>query len=564
LTLLGTTTKLRILLTAGITLLLVSNPALCASNSLTLTPFFQGMQLQGELFGMGLTTIPDYLLAPGIAFPYKRKPGFTEEIPFVDTFTINRVMGGYREDWLEKFGLLQGSLGRRSLDYVIRNPDGSLMFRPELIRERLSPYLSAGYKPADMTLTLDNIPWDLATPTGQPPAEGVWGRNTPPGNLQEWSTVVRHFAMDLKAYLGPAANQIGFETGVEFDEKASFDGTTDQFFQYYKTTADAIHSVLPGARFSPGEFTGIGTCPPTVRTCVYDTQDFLAFAAREHIVPSDVPRSLHSLVDRPNPWPTTAVKRAEVSYDRLPKLPEEIHQFGLLFEPFGRTEQSDPGPMQASWEFQTLVQLLEGPTPRRVYHWGGIIAVGKAEFLNGSGFLRLVLDHYLGRQVVPLQVATDTPADAPDQVVAIALTGAGAPALIVSSFSPMSTGILRNVTIDLPPSLWPNGSRIKFVAYPQSHNIFASIRADLASDGNLKPDFAACALCLGNPIVMASDEERARAMIARNWPRYHDEMERDLRWVPNTSTISISGDLLSVQLEANELIVIEPVTSSAP
>src|SRR5205085_1768731 len=78
------------------------------------------------------------------------------------------------------------------------------------------------------------------------------------------------------------------------------------------------------------------------------------------------------------------------SYARLPKTVPEIHQFGLLNEPFGN-QGSDTAALRANWEFQVLLRLWEALKPRRVFHWGGFDTIGRMAFLNGSGFLRLVL-----------------------------------------------------------------------------------------------------------------------------------------------------------------------------
>ena len=525
-----------------------------------LTPFYRSTQLQGHLFGMGLTEIPDYLLSSDLAFPYRKKAGWAMEIPFVDTFTINRVMGGYREDWLRKFHKWDDHFGRRSLDYVVRGSGGTLQFRPELLRQRLQPYLDAGYKPSDITLALDNTPWDLATPDDGPPQEGPWGRNTPPGNMDEWSTVVRHFAADLKAFLGPAAEQIGFETGVEYDEKVSFDGSAADFFRYYETTDRALHEVLPGAHLNPGEFTGAGTCEPDNPGCVYDTRAFLDFARREHLQVSDVPRSLHALVDRADPWPSATAQRFTESYGRLPGVIEEVHQFGLLFEPFGKGAGPDPGPMQASWEFQTLARLLQNGAPRRVYHWGGVASVGRLRFLNGAGFLRLVLDHYLGRSLTML-TTHDADAQRPyrAETLAVALTGNGPPALILSSFSPRPEAGTRPVTVDLP-SDWPSSlTRCRTVRSRVDGNVFNTVKQDLAADDNLKPAFADCAQCLGTPMMMAKDFVRARGMLFHKWPSYQAVMQASLRWKDNDTTVARRGSSVTADLAANDLTVIECV-----
>jgi hypothetical protein len=354
-----------------------------------LEPFYRATQLQGQLIGMGLLDIPAYLTGPDVDLKYAAKPGMTREIPFVDSFTIIRFLGGYREDWLRKFQQLDERLGRRSLDYAIRQGDGSLHFRPELIRHRLEPYLSAGYRPRDITIAFDNVPWDLATRGGGAPEIGAWGRRSPPGDLGEWTQVIRQFALDLQAYLGSAASAIQFKTGGELDEKVGFDGSATEFFQFYAATDRALHSVLPDVSLTPGEFTGIGECTPKFPNCVYDTRDFLEFAAREHLAIADVPRSLHSLLDKPaSAWPSAAAERAMRSYARLPPVVAEIHQFGLLDEPFGDyvSHGSDAAALQANWEFQVLLGLWERLKPRRVFHWGGFDTVGKMAFLNGSGF----------------------------------------------------------------------------------------------------------------------------------------------------------------------------------
>ena len=522
----------------------------------TLTPFYRGTQLQGHLFGMGLTEIPDYLSGADLALPYIKKPGFKKEIPFVDTFVINRVLGGYREDWLRKFGRWDDQLGRRSLDYVSKDPDGALRFRPDLIKARLQPYLDAGYKPSDITLALDNTPWDLATPDGQPPVEGAWGRKTPPGDLKEWQTVVRHFAADLKAYLGDKADEITFETGIEFDEKVSFDADSDQFFRYYEATDRALHSVLPDAGLAPGEFTAAGVCAQAGKTCVYDSLGFVEFARREGLKLAFVPRSLHALAVHPDAWPSMTAQRSLESFERLPGVIPEIHQFGLLYEPLGLDVGADPGPLSASWQFQTLARLMQKDPPRRVFHWGGLIAVGNYKFLNGAGFVRLALDHYLGADVrwLAAQDAPDKPF--PAEVVALALARGPSVGLILSSYSPQLKEGVRAVTVALPAG-W-KGTRVRLVRYRASQNVFLSLKRDMIADGDLRSEFAACALCISVPQKMTSDMGRARRLIVRNWPRYVAEMHASLKWIDGGSDVVVENGHLTAQMEGDEFIVAEP------
>jgi hypothetical protein len=529
-----------------------------------LTPFYRSTQLQGHLFGMGLMEIPDYLEGSDVDLKYKKKTGARQVIPFVDTFVINRFLGGYREDWLQKFQLMRENLGRRSLDYVIRSHDGSLHFRPELIRGRLQPYLDAGYQPRDITIALENVPWDLATPNGLPAEEGPWGRRSPPGDLDEWARVIRQFASDLRAYLGGSAGEMHFEAGVEYDEKVSFDASAPQFFRFYETTDRALHSVLPEATFNPGEFTGLGLCTLRMSNCVYDTAAFVAFTRQEGLRILDLPRSLHSFLSRPaTAWPSATAARAIQSYQRLPPVVAEIHQFGVIDEPFNHgtvaVGASDCAAIQANWEFQVLIRLWASLKPHRVFHWGGFISIGKnLPLLNGAGFLRLVLDHYLGWKAYLLHPRTSALADrAPAEVMALGLANGGRSAVLLSSFSIEPAGAAREVALDLPSVLPPAGAAPKAIRYRQSANVFTQIRDDLARDNNLRPEFAECRSCLAPPIRMARDADRARTMLLRNQPRYVATIKQNLRWTSADPGITRDGRHLRVTMEPNELVVIE-------
>jgi hypothetical protein len=519
-----------------------------------LQPFYRSTQLQGHLIGLHLIEIPEYLLGSDIDFPYRKKPGAAREIPFVDSFTINRFLGGYREDWLRQpESSWDNNLGIRSMDYVLRSPDGSLKYRPELIERRLKPYLDVGYRPQDMTLALENVPSDLA----RAPEFGNWGNRSPPADLRVWTEVISHFASDLKAYLGSAVSGVSFKTGVEYDEKASFDGSAEDFFALYEATDRGLHSVLPNAPLSPGEFTALGEC--RMATCNYNTAEFLRYASAHRLTVSDVPRSLHAFLNKPNPWPSAAVERAVQSYARLPAgTIAEIHQFGLMDQPFGLgAGAADPAAAQASWQFQTLMGLWQRLHPRRVFHWGGITQVGNMEFLNGAGFLRLILDHYNGAHTYLLhpEGGSGGRQSGGTESLAVAFTGIGKPALIVSSFSPEMSEAKHVARFTLPSGL--SGSSIRVIHYRETDNVFVRIRADLTTGGILRREFSGCPMCLAPPAFMATDLERARAIMASNYPAYQAKMKETLRWSSGDADVSVQGGTLSANLEANELLVVE-------
>ena len=378
--------------------------------SRTLTPNYRYTQVQGHLFGMGLISVPDYVKDQSIAFPYRLKPGQPVEVPFADKISIVRVLGGYTENAIKASGRWSPVLTKRSLDYTTRGSDGVLDFHPALIEARIRPYLKAGYKPSDITLALDNVPWDLTTPNGQPATEGIWGRNTPPGDLAEWALVMSHFANDLKALFGTDAGRFSFKTGVEYNQKSNFAGSSTDFINYYRTSVRAIRDVLPDANVSPGEFTGIGDCTARSEDCVYDNKLLFSQEISRELQVSMLPRSLNSLLGSAGAWPKATENRFFESYARIPTVKEQIPQFGLLLQPFGEGFGSDPGPRSASWELENLALLLSKDDITSIAHWGGFVSFAGLQLINGTGFLRLILDNCLGMnmRILPVEVGLRT------------------------------------------------------------------------------------------------------------------------------------------------------------
>lgn len=523
----------------------------------TLTPFYRATQLQGHLIGMGLMEIPSYLFSSDVAFPYKRKAGEKEEIPFADTFTIVRFMGGYPEPWIKPLALFKANLGRASLDYAIKSPDGKYEYRSDLIRARLAPYLSAGYTPSDITIGLDNFPWDLSTPTGTAALAGTYGRQTPPGSFASWTDIVHHFALDMKQYLGLQASALTFETGVEYNNPNNFHASAEDFFQYYRVTESAVRSVLPSAGFNPGEFAGTGRCVTGDVHCVYDVKNFLNFARQAGIAPTVLPRSLQQLIDKGRPMPSAAIASLNASYENLGPVIREIHQFGLLDEPFGNDLGLDPGPRQASWIFQTLMRMLaEGP-PRRVFHWGTFDQVGDHYLLNGTGFDMLMLDHYLGSRVLFLRATEKTQGNWRHETFAVDFQRGPQNAIVISTYTP-DTGIHHQlVSVKLPFDNAFGKKGIRVVRYSEDSDVLSRIKKDLESQGNLQPQFESCSECVGSTLRMAKDQESARKMVSQNWPDYEAALETTLRWQDPGGSVQIHPGSLEASMSANEILVIE-------
>jgi hypothetical protein len=525
----------------------------------TLSPFYRGTQLQGHLPGHGLFEIPDYLTSPDVEVSYRKHTHLTKEVPFADSFSINRFLGGYSADMVKQSGLWDDQLGQASFDYVVRGSDGPLETRPGTIETHLQPYLDAGYSLNQITINIENVPWAIALDSGK---TGSFGQRNPPRDLKDWVWTIERFAEDLKALYGPAAIHC-FKIGNEYDTRKSFDGSAQEFFDLYSSSHEVLRRLFPESDIAPGEFSRNGRCDNR-DVCVYDTQEFVAEAQRRDAPPAYIPRSLHAFQNRPGSMPSETVQRAVDSYARLGKVTPEIHQLGLLAQPFGGFAEfgSDQGPRRAAWEFQVLMGLQERLQPRRVFHWGGFFTFPGSEvrILNGAGFLRLFLDRYLGARLYRLPVSADA---SNTEVMAIGFETAAGWAIIVSSFSPEPEDGTMMAALDLNELLpGVDLDEWRFIRSTGPANVFAEIRRDLEADSNVKPEFDECPSCTARPQLMSIDPGDARRLVMANWPRYQESIKAGLRWrsfaeLPYRLPSEPGTLMLMLELPRNELLVLE-------
>lgn len=521
-----------------------------------LTPFYRSMQMQGHIPGHGLIEIPAYLTAPDIDIRYRKNPDLKKEIPFVDSFSINRFLGGYKIQWLKQYGNWDSSLDKASLDYVVRDHAGQLKTRPDVIKLHLQPYIDAGYRLSNITISLENVPWSIARGGGN---DGPFGQRNPPANIDDWKWTVSRLAEDLKNLYGQygVAN---FKIGNEFNTKKSFSGTDQDYVDLYASSFKILRHYFPGSTVVPGEFAGNGDCR-NVDVCVYDVSDFLQQARTLAATPNYVPRSLHAFQDAPNVMPSTAVRRAVSSYQRLGAVAAEIHQFGLVGQPFGAFSQvgNDMGARQAAWQFQVLIGLQESLRPARVFHWGGISGYQRNNnaLLNGAGFLRLFLDRYLGTKMYRLRATAENARGT--EIAAAAFTSPSTQAVIIGSFSLKGGESRTKVAIEMPNPGDLTGW--KYTRLSSAEDVFMAIRRDLAAAGNLKPQFDKCATCTGEPQRMASDATKAGNMISAHWEEYEQIIKATLKWKPIEGLGSLDYDPrsgeLRLELSPNELLILE-------
>jgi hypothetical protein len=545
-------TRRNFLLCGGAGLAAVLTPAAVLAQGADprkLTPFFRSMQLQGHIPGYGLQACPDYLKTPG-PFLFDRVSPAQKAIPFVDSFSITRFLGGVREDWLRQFNEFDPSLGRASLDYVIEQ-ESHLRARSEIVRMHLEPYLKAGYALSDVTVVLDNVPWALARGTG---SLGPFGQNNPPKTMEAWTWLLRQLSRDLKQIVGTGVPN--FKVGNEYDTKKNFRGSAEDYFTLYETSHRILRKEFPRAEIAPGEFTRDGHCAQTP-ICVYDTGDFLRMARERGVSPDYIPRSLNAFLDNGRTLPSLVVRRAVESYRGLGSIPPEIHQFGLLGQTFGPFESfgSDIGSRRAAWEFIALMKLREELRPRRIFHWDPFYAVNKSSLtlLNGTGFVRLLFDQYLGGDVelVPLSTALGDEGEA----AAAIFTLQGTITVVIAAFSPRDAKP-GEVEVRLPvskPLKW------RFVRTGADTNVFSAIKDDLRKAHNLRPEFAMSS-AIAEPPRMAADFDAGRRMLLERQHRYEAVAGEELRWKPVSAlpySLLQSESKLRVALPPNEVLVLE-------
>jgi hypothetical protein len=514
-----------------------------------LTDFYRGTQLQGLFPGMGLMDIPECLLAADIDIRYRlRNPASRREIPFVSSFTINRFLGGH---------LI--SQGKDFRDYVTRDAAGAYVFHPEIIGTLLQPYLDAGYGMKDMTIMIENTPWALARLGG---TNGAFGQKEPPDDWARWSYMIDHFAAELKRRYPGLTRYPDFKIGNEFDAIGNFNGTQTDFFTLYARAREKLAAAFPASVIGPGEYTGTGEGGDGR---VYDSLELLDYLDGLGAPAPFLVRSLHDVLNATGAGPSRVINRAIAGYTRLRNKPTEIHQMGILFQRFGTTFGSDVGSLQANFEFQVLFGLKRAFNPRRVFHWQTIaeypvaVANGNVALLNGSGFVRLLLDQYLGFQVTMLPATADV--NVGTEVMGVGLSNGTRSAIVVSSFNvdPSAPGSWITVTVPAALLAGKSLSTSKYLAYTRSNSIFQVIREELDAANNLKPEFHNAPYATAGVDAMAIDYTRAKQMLHDRWAAYEASMKGTLRWksLVGSSVVVFGTGQVRVWMAPNTLLVIQ-------
>ncbi len=512
-------------------------------------------------------------------FPYV-KSAFPTEAPFTDGITTVRLLGGWDVPGRPK--------DRRNDtdDLVGRNPDGSLFYRWDLLKARLDPYVERGYA---LTLVLDNVPYALArTPT----IKG-FGQVSPPADMAEWGGFVRAMAEELKRLYGAErANGFRFRVGTEMQDERRFDGTQEEYLQFYDQAATAVKAVLPGARIGPfnrsipkGSFTSFDEYAPgnvdmlaLARHCATGETgspfDFLARSLYYFSSIDDAGTYVNFHPDERLAEFESLWEEVEAMDPRYENLSREVHELGPHLNTEGGIYGLDTGARGAAQTLDTLVGLREIGTDR-IWHWEVFEKVDPAHtLLMSQGWLYAIFDHMRGGREYSVPVSADRSAGARQRGY-LSVKEEEAILLVANWHVDRTVEAPVHVTVSLPhdliPAEWELAGAIDF---NEATSVFDVLRADLAEAGLLAEAHVnhrgrpATTVFTKGYTSMAADPERVRRFITENWHAYQTLMMQslELRRVPvelifnkESTAIAWNAETPSVRV----LVFRKPVTTAA-
>jgi hypothetical protein len=525
-----------------------------------LRPFWRSQPVLGPYLQDGINTIevPNYMLQTD--FPYQKR-SFTKEVPFADNLSVVRLLGGY-----SKYPGITGTLTDmttpagitllnqlRAYDFVYRKTDNTLGFRPELIQQRLQPYLALGYE--DLTLVLDNIPWDLTTNTNA--SLSSYGNRGVPNSSQEWYDTVSQLCTTLITILGTEkANKLRFRIGTEMNGLERFNRTEAQFITHYDHAAAAIQSVLPGATLSLFNISGVNL------TNINNTHNVGAFRVLNHIANQVNQKTGAKLTNIPNFVSfseyfyegnnlTTEVSNSDQVWDYVNnniagyqnKFSREIHEFGGLADWTAPIPTANEGAFGGAMTLQVFMKYMEVGVDR-IYHWNSFKSIPNGplryQIPSSQAWIYSVLDYLSGGAVY--KVIPDTPTIARAATITSMLSvKSGKSYLLVNSFDPNKTNTqVSEVVVRIPKSYLPSISlaATKMTSLTNTNCVLNEIRRDVENANNLNPLLASKPDYIPSNLQdLCVDYTAFKAMVLANATKYEN------LWKESLTLNSLGGNI---------------------
>ena len=465
--------------------------------------------------GQGLIRPPAYLF--DTSFPYNKRP-YEKEVLFADHLIVVRLLGGWNTDKLR--GELNGS---KAADLIYRDNDGKIGYRWNLLFDRLDPYISNGY--TDLTLVLDNIPWDLPAS----PVMGKYGQTAPPADMLVWQEFMQTLATQLVDKYGEnIAAKFRFRLGTECDDLKRFSGDQEQYTQMYVATLKGIRKVLPDSQIGPCNHAGgkSKTARNNIDFSTFYSDVALLMGTGENIV-NFFPvstyyiqriqggnleysrlRKTRNINDRF--WKKIS---ADAPVDEMPS--REIHETGLLVHS-SVGSKAELGVRGAVRYLKTLIDMYQIGVSR-VAHWRTLDKVGGNPLqlvLSGRGWVLSILEHLAGGNLY----VYDDEQIGDVSVIRYLLVKEDVSYLIVSTFGDDLS--VHSLSTDVPTYLLHQHDKYSFseVSLTLNNSICSIIKADLAEARALKPGFAGeLSPCIELDKMMTPS---GSSVFSQNWDRY--------------------------------------------
>lgn len=263
-------------------------------------------------------------------------------------------------------------------------------------------------------IVLDNPPWAfqrdfklVEQPDGihylKKDALGVYGNSLPPADSKAWNLYIQAFVRHLvKTYGQDMVQNWRFRVGSEIDTRPQhWSASRETFFEHYKNTVTAVHTVLPeakiGAHFREASFKGQYVDYRGQTEDAY-APHFIAWAKQNKVPYDFVAISYYPHIDKPHELDMQAVYEHDIAPIQLhpdwnKNATLEIHEFKFIIK-MKRAGFDSVKTSHASAFFAMLSKMMLEKNITDVYQWGNA---------NGGRYIpeamtQLALHSMIGKQ----------------------------------------------------------------------------------------------------------------------------------------------------------------------
>ncbi len=524
--------------------------------------------------------VPDWLCDPALDFPYERKDNPLvaadgKEVFLGDNLVLVRVLGG----WVTNSASPTiEDVKQNDLFYLDENDQAA--YRWNLLDHRIDPLMDRGYGCSNITLVLDNIPYDMVAP-----AEikiETYGQVGIPQDFPQWGEFIRQLCLHLKSRYGEtASNGFRFRLGTESQSAKRFDGTEQEYFKYYDYAENAIKGVLPDAQVGPFNRAQVGdpvddtiSLRRLAEHCAFGTNyasgavggeafDWVAhsfYYLRSILHPDDFVPTLKEIY-----------QDVQVVDGRYFGIPLELPEFGPLVTEGGMLS-GDKGAWGAAKIFETLVDLKKiGMT--RTYLWVQEETLGQLDgriLFSGIEWLYCIFDHLRGGAgwSLPFEIVGGSTANS---IETLASVKDDATYILVSCWNvdrKATAGSTVEVTLPAGVNPFPGSVDIQQIVFDEATSVYDVIWNDFYTNNMLSSANLNHFINYGKAVTWATtgngmagdDPATAKAYVINNWPKYQSLMSDALALKPFVGTVQDlpdGGKTLTVTMPVPSVYVIE-------